>query len=190
MNPARSARRHIAGERSHQQEHRRARQCEAGKKEQVVGEQLRHASPDERRGDERGHDHRVREGQRPALGMEDVGVEQIERDPAAAGGRPTPAARSRRARRLRCARPCPQLTHLRIRHDGGQAHEERDHRKSPRPCTRRSCGGGRAGPRASRTRRTVLGQGAGGRAAVQTNAVNARRPEVMRRCSGGSRTKT
>ncbi len=153
--------RHTSGQRSHEQKHRRAREREARQKNQVVGEQLRNASPDERRSDERGHDHRVRERQRPALRMEDVPVEQIERIPRQLVGHPCQPPGGEERVAFVAGDRAPQLLHLRIRHDRGQRHEERNDRKHP----------GRAHDESaavavqvlwSRTRRKVLGQGAGG----------------------------
>ena len=90
-----------ASQRPHQQEHPDARQDESRQEDQVVHCQLRHAKPEERRRHQRRHEHRVGEGQRAAFGIEDVGVEQVATDRAAAGAPPRRVATSRRARHLR-----------------------------------------------------------------------------------------
>ncbi len=62
-----------------QQIHARAGSDDAGEEHQVHHQQRLHAGLDERRGDHPLQQHRVRIGQRARLGIEDIGVEQIDR---------------------------------------------------------------------------------------------------------------
>ncbi len=75
----------------------------------------RHAGPDQRRAGEAFEQHRVGVGQRPLLGMEDVAVQQIRREPSAGCARSTRCARcsaaDRRYRR-RASTDCDACGHV------------------------------------------------------------------------------
>ena len=101
----------VAGQAAHQQRDADARQREAREEHEVVDQDRRDAEPVERRGEQPGHQQRLGIRERVALGIEDVGVEdvrrrdrQLMRDPRRAPRSPS-ADRRDRARRRTCGRP-------------------------------------------------------------------------------------
>ena len=118
----------VPGQRPYEQGGTGARHDEARQQHQVVDQQRRDAHPVQRRRHDARQEQRFGEGQRLALGIEDVGVEQ-------------PRRRARQLVRHPGQRPCiqqriavvvhpvVQVQRLRIGHHGGQRREHQQHRR-------------------------------------------------------------
>ena len=123
--------RQVSGERPDQQEHARPGQGEPRQQKQIAREQRLHAQPDQRRGRQGRHQHRVRVCERPRLGIEDVGVEEVPRIPRQLVRDPREAPRRQQRIADIDADPAVDDPDLRIGHHNRQRSVEEHHRGRP-----------------------------------------------------------
>ena len=129
----------VAGEPAHQQRDADTRQREAGQEHEVVDQDRRDAEPVQRRREQPGHEQRLGIRQRVALGIEDVGVEdvrrrvrQLMRDPGQHPGH--------HQRIAGIVHAVGHAQHLRVGHHRGQRDEEREREREKRGVAAARCG--------------------------------------------------
>ena len=116
-----------ARQRAHQQRRSRTRHDEPGQKHEVVDDQRRNAGPMQRRRENARQQQRLRVRERPALGIEDVGVENAGRSAWQLMGNPRQDPRFEQRIPI-VVHAIVQMEHLRVGHHGGEHREDHQHR--------------------------------------------------------------